>query len=100
MNRKLIAVAGAALVALGAAGLLAQQDFDLPGRTKEDIPDVPVPPVPPPECVSCPDGYHCNDAKDGCEADAPPPKPEPAPAPKPEPDPPQPDEGTTDVPPP
>lgn len=40
------------------------------------------PPTPPkPTCVSCPSGYHCNQAKDGCDPDEP--KPE---EPKPKPD--------------
>lgn len=35
-------------------------------------PGTPLPPIPPPskpECVSCPDGYHCNPAKNGCSPD-------------------------------
>lgn len=40
----------------------------------------PSPPTPSkPECVSCPSGYHCNQAKDGCDADEPKPKPKPKP---------------------
>lgn len=32
----------------------------------------PSPPTPSkPECVSCPSGYHCNQAKDGCDPDEP-----------------------------
>lgn len=45
-----------------------------PNKAKEWwTPDTTPPssPTPKPECVSCPSGYHCNDAKDGCDADEP-----------------------------
>lgn len=64
------------------------QDFDLPGTHAPDVPDTDVPDVPDPTCVSCPSGYHCNDAGDGCDADDPPqPDPDPDPAPQPPEDP-------------
>lgn len=63
-----------------------QQDFDLPGRKAPDVPNVPVPEPGKPECVSCPDGYHCNSAKDGCDPDDPPPSPS-SPEPEKKPDP-------------
>lgn len=34
-------------------------------------------PTPKPECVSCPSGYHCNQAKDGCDPDDEPTTPKP-----------------------
>lgn len=79
----------AVLSGVAAADLGLGQDFDLPGRDASDIPDSPVPDVPDPTCVSCPSGYHCNDAGDGCEADDPPEDPpkEPDPPKDPEPDP-------------
>ncbi len=33
-----------------------------------------VPEASPPQCVSCPDGYHCVHNPEGCEADNPPAK--------------------------
>ena len=53
---------------------------EFPNKANKDWwnPNTP-PPSPPtpskPECVSCPSGYHCNQAKDGCDADEPKPKP-------------------------
>lgn len=47
---------------------------EFPNKTSKDWwnpntppPSVPTPPKP--QCVSCPSGYHCNQAKDGCDAD-------------------------------
>lgn len=94
MKTKHYFMIAAPLALLGSifAASAQQQDFDLPGRKAPDIPNVPVPEPGKPECVSCPDGYHCNSSKDGCEPDDPPPappapEPEKKPEPEPEPDP-------------
>lgn len=55
---------------------------EFPGKANKDWwnPNTPLPspPTPPkPECVSCPSGYHCNQAKDGCDPDEPKPTPKP-----------------------
>lgn len=53
---------------------------EFPNKANKDWwnpnPPLPSPPTPSkPECVSCPSGYHCNQTKDGCDADEPKPKP-------------------------
>lgn len=98
MNRKFyfaLALPLAVLGSVAAADAGAAQDFDLPGTHAPDVADTDVPDVPEPTCVSCPSGYHCNDAGDGCDADE---QPQPDPSPEPDPEPSPPAEDPVDVP--